>query len=233
MDLTEEEDLVAVRTVGQPSKSDHRGHSRSVRINGILVYWMVDMKMFDRAEGRPIYTVNYFTSAVTPEYLDGVLPNWPTPAFSPLSQEGAPETKRCSHAAERQRLSDLDKFLCSLGKVLLRIVAIQRVPEPISNEDNPFINQAEYNWFGSSSTSGFPHDWSRLVRSEEEVTIVAPMPDPAIHYRARTVVTADVIGYVALFVVQRGVPTSLTSGLQSGCSSSRTWGPRITDEDVE
>ncbi|GMN52747.1 hypothetical protein TIFTF001_021889 [Ficus carica] len=49
-----------------------RGRSRPLRINGILVYRMADMEMVDRAGDRPVYTVDYFTSAVTPQYLESL-----------------------------------------------------------------------------------------------------------------------------------------------------------------
>ena len=97
VDLTEEDDAVAARTAGHPStsgceeapdeglessgsvtpssepiQSRQHGHSRSVRINSILVYQMADMEMVDRAGGRPVYTMDYFTSAITPEYLESL-----------------------------------------------------------------------------------------------------------------------------------------------------------------
>ncbi|GMN28212.1 hypothetical protein TIFTF001_044211 [Ficus carica] len=308
VDLTEEEDATAVRMVGHPNKfgceeapdkgsessgsatppgepiqSCQRGRSRPVRINSILVYRMADMEMVDRAGGCPIYMMDYFTSAVTPKYLEprhqvsGVLPNWTTSAFSPNSQAGVPETEHCSHAVERQCLSDLEKLLSSLGKVFMRRVVVQHVAEPIPDEDNFLVDRvillprlpenvfrwlprlgqelqapmvlldgnrtwslqtgerieklrekadternqnqllandslAKYKWFGSSSTSGFPHDQSRSVRSEGEVIIVAPILDPAVHYCARIVVAVDVAGaYVARSEVLWGVSTTSTS----------------------
>ena len=33
---------------------------------------MNDMEMVDCARGRPVYTVDYFTTAVTPEYLESL-----------------------------------------------------------------------------------------------------------------------------------------------------------------
>lgn len=65
----------------------------------------------------------------------------------------------------------------------------------------------KYNWFGSSSTSGYPHDQSRPGRPEE-VTVVR-------------------------FEVPQGVPVASTPGLQSGSSSPGTWGLRIADKDME
>ncbi|GMN70625.1 hypothetical protein TIFTF001_039667 [Ficus carica] len=64
--------------------------------------------------------------------------------------------------------------------------------------------------------SSFPHDQSRPVPPEEEVvTIVALMPNPAVHYCARIVVTVD--GACSIFgrsEVPWGVPTASASGLQ-------------------
>ena len=100
------------------------------------------MEMVDRAGGYLLNMMDYFTSAVTPEYLESMWeefqilgdvelvvlglndPSWPTSAFSPFLHVGTPETERCSHAAECQCLSDFDKLLCSLGKVLLCGVAV-------------------------------------------------------------------------------------------------------------
>ncbi|GMN47271.1 hypothetical protein TIFTF001_016450 [Ficus carica] len=80
---------------------------------------------------------------------------------------------------------------------------------PEWNQNRLLSNEslAKYNWFGSSSTSGYPHDQSRPGRPEE-VTVAAGMLDP-------------------------GVPVASTSGLQSGSSSPGTWGLRIADEDME
>ncbi|GMN44763.1 hypothetical protein TIFTF001_013966 [Ficus carica] len=155
---------------------------------------------------------------------------------------GVPEIEHCSHAVERRCLSDLEKLLCSLGKVFMRRLVVQHVAKPIPDEDNFLVDRvillpmlpgnvfrwlprlgqelqapmvlldglAKYKWFGSSSTSGFPHDQSRSVRSEGEVIIMAPIPDPAVHYCARIVVAVDSSG-----------------------SSPGTWDPRIANEDVE
>lgn len=41
---------------------------------------MADMKMVDRAGGRPVYTMDYFTSAVTPEYLESLWEEFEIPS---------------------------------------------------------------------------------------------------------------------------------------------------------
>ena len=57
---------------GEPIQSYQCGCSQPLRINGILVYRMVDMEMVDRAGDRPVYMVDYFTSTVTPQYLESL-----------------------------------------------------------------------------------------------------------------------------------------------------------------
>lgn len=58
--------------LGESVQSRPCGRSRPVRINDILAYRMEDMEIVDRAGGRPVYTVDYFTSAVTPQYLESL-----------------------------------------------------------------------------------------------------------------------------------------------------------------
>ena len=40
---------------------------------------MVDMEMVDWADGHSVYTVDYCTSAVTPEFLDSLLEEFQIP----------------------------------------------------------------------------------------------------------------------------------------------------------
>lgn len=56
----------------KPIQARQCGRSYPIRINGILVYQMVDMEMVDHARGCPIYTIDYFTMAVTSEYLESL-----------------------------------------------------------------------------------------------------------------------------------------------------------------
>ncbi|GMN57043.1 hypothetical protein TIFTF001_026140 [Ficus carica] len=89
VDLTKEEDAVAARMARQPSTSGFEEtpdevseSSRSATSPGepiqfcqlgcsrILVYRMTDREMVYWAGGHPVYMVDYFTSAVTPEYLE-------------------------------------------------------------------------------------------------------------------------------------------------------------------
>lgn len=56
--------------MGEPVKSCQHGHSQLVRINGILVYRKADMEMVDLAGVRPVCILDYFTSMITPQYLE-------------------------------------------------------------------------------------------------------------------------------------------------------------------
>lgn len=55
---------------GEPIQSRQRGRHRPLCINGLRVYRMVNMEMVDLAGDRLVYTVDYFTSAVTSQYLE-------------------------------------------------------------------------------------------------------------------------------------------------------------------
>ncbi|GMN66844.1 hypothetical protein TIFTF001_035905 [Ficus carica] len=168
-----------------------------------------------KSRGRLVYTANYFTSAVTSQYLESlreeVLSSRATLTFSPVPPQGAPETQHCP-----------DSLL-----------------EPLQNEDRSFIgwvillsSLAKYNWFSSSSTSDYPHDRPRTVLPGE-VTVASRLPDPVAHYRAWTVVTADVVTTSDRSEVPRGVPVASTHGLHSDSSSQGAWGPRIADKDMD
>lgn len=50
---------------GELVQSRQRGRSRPLRINGLLVYRMADTEMVDREGDHSVYTLEYFTSAVT------------------------------------------------------------------------------------------------------------------------------------------------------------------------
>ena len=54
---------------GEPIQSRQRPRSRPMRINDQRVVRRADMEMVDLASDRPVYSVDYFTSAVTLRYL--------------------------------------------------------------------------------------------------------------------------------------------------------------------
>ncbi|GMN19420.1 hypothetical protein TIFTF001_039814 [Ficus carica] len=53
----------------EPVQTHQRNRGRSLRVNGLPVYRMVDREMVDQADDRPVYLVDYFTTAVTLSYL--------------------------------------------------------------------------------------------------------------------------------------------------------------------
>ena len=57
---------------GEPIHARQHGRNRLVRINGILVYRMANIKMVDCARGRHVYSVDYLTTIVTLEYLESL-----------------------------------------------------------------------------------------------------------------------------------------------------------------
>lgn len=66
------------------------------------------------------------------------------------------------------------------------------------------------------------------------MTITALIPDLVVHYHARIVVaTNEAATSVGRCKVPCGVPTTSTSGMQSGGSYLGAWGSRITDEDLD
>ncbi|GMN48120.1 hypothetical protein TIFTF001_017301 [Ficus carica] len=66
-----------------------------------------------------------------------------------------------------------------------------------------------------------------------EVTVTSRMPDSVVHYRARTVVTAEVATTSDRSEVPRGMLIAPSHGQRFGSSSLRTWGPRVADEDMD
>ncbi|GMN59819.1 hypothetical protein TIFTF001_028901 [Ficus carica] len=71
-----------------------------------------------------------------------------------------------------------------------------------------------HSWFGSSSTSGHAVDQPRSSRPGE--VAIARMPEPAVHYRSRTSDT-----------------DTATTPDRSDEQSPGTWGPWVTDEDMD
>ncbi|GMN60395.1 hypothetical protein TIFTF001_029474 [Ficus carica] len=94
------------------------------------------------------------------------------------------------------------------------------------------VSLEKYHWFGSSSTFDNPNDGPRTAQPRK-VTVASRMPDPVVHYRARTVVTAEVATTSDWFEVSRGVPVAPSHDQRSGSSSPGTWGPRVADEDMD
>ncbi|GMN50966.1 hypothetical protein TIFTF001_020133 [Ficus carica] len=119
------------------------------------------------------------------------------------------------------------------ARSLERIDILREKVDPKWNQNRLLspVSLEKYNWFSLSSTSDYAHDRPRTARPGE-VTVASRMLDPVVHYRARTVVTAEVATTSDRSVVPREVPVAITHGLQSGSSSLGTWGQRITDKDM-
>ncbi|GMN21220.1 hypothetical protein TIFTF001_047251 [Ficus carica] len=56
----------------EPIQARQRPQGRTMRINDQRVYRRANMEMVDLVGGLPVYTVDYFTSAVTPRYLSAL-----------------------------------------------------------------------------------------------------------------------------------------------------------------
>lgn len=50
---------------GEPVQSCQRNRSRALHVNGTLIYRVADWEMVDRAGNRLVYSVDYFTLAIT------------------------------------------------------------------------------------------------------------------------------------------------------------------------
>ncbi|GMN71532.1 hypothetical protein TIFTF001_053415 [Ficus carica] len=82
----------------EPVDDRNRSASRAMRINDRRVYRRSDQQMVELAGGHPVYSVDYFTSVVTPRYLAALrkefqipaeveLPSQPPPGYITLSAE--------------------------------------------------------------------------------------------------------------------------------------------------
>ena len=112
--------------------------------------------------------------------------------------------------------------MCEHGGPYTKMINLERI-EKLREKADPKRNQnrllsdeslARYNWYGSSSTSDYPHNRPRIVRPEE-VMVAAHMSYLVVHYRARTVVTVEVATTSIRSEVLWGVSVASTSGLHS------------------
>ncbi|GMN30149.1 hypothetical protein TIFTF001_044432 [Ficus carica] len=323
---------------GEPVQTRQRNRGRSLHVNGLPVYRMADREMVDRAGDRLIYSVDYFTTAVTLSYLAALreefeipndvelivpgpndLPSQPPPSCITLSTEFFRAGLRLPfHAFLRRTLTRLNVSPMQLNANTYRILIscyilwaknfVTKLPfrafqnlyrmklapassgsyyfqggrwlyghlpygevregewvpitfrrgyvwtrgsyveagsldkiDILREKADPERNQhrllspmslEKYHWFGSSSTSGKPDDLPRTAQPGE-VTVASRMPNPVMHYHARTVVMVEVATTSGRSKVPWGVPVAPSHGHQSGSSSPRTWGPRVADEDMD
>ncbi|GMN48206.1 hypothetical protein TIFTF001_017392 [Ficus carica] len=75
---------------GYPTRPEARqcNRSRSLHVNGLLVYRKADREMVDRAGDRPVYSVDYFISAVTLLYLTALREEIEIPNYMELIVPG-------------------------------------------------------------------------------------------------------------------------------------------------
>ncbi|GMN49677.1 hypothetical protein TIFTF001_018835 [Ficus carica] len=272
---------------GEPVQARHRARSRSLRVNGILVFRMADRDMMDRAGDRPLYSVDYFTSAVTTFYLVSLREEFAIPNNVELVVPGpndllprpplgyitlSTEFFRAGlhppfHPYLRQTLTSLNVAPMQLNTNAFRILIIcfilwvpitfsrgyvwtrgphvdascmeknnllREKADPERNQNRLFshLSLEKYRWFGSSSTSGCPDDLLRVAQPGE-ATITSRIPEPVLHYRAQTVVTAEVATTSDPSEVPQGVPVAPSHGQRSVSSSPGTWGPRVADENMD
>ncbi|GMN22140.1 hypothetical protein TIFTF001_051181 [Ficus carica] len=74
--------------VGEPVDDRNRPASWAMQINDRRVYHRSAQKMVELAEGHPVYSVNYFTSAVNPRYLAALRREFQIPAEVELRVPG-------------------------------------------------------------------------------------------------------------------------------------------------
>ncbi|GMN48208.1 hypothetical protein TIFTF001_017388 [Ficus carica] len=81
--------------------------------------------------------------------------------------------------------------------------------------------------------SGTSIGFSLPTAQPGEVTVASRMPYLIVHYRARTVVTAEVATTSDGSEVPRGVSVAPSHGQWFDSSSLGTWGPRVADKDMD
>ncbi|GMN66701.1 hypothetical protein TIFTF001_035763 [Ficus carica] len=74
---------------GEPIEARQRPSGRPIRINDQRVYCRGDWEIVELADGRPVYSVDYFTSAITPRYLAALREEFDIPPSVELLAPGA------------------------------------------------------------------------------------------------------------------------------------------------
>ncbi|GMN33109.1 hypothetical protein TIFTF001_003971 [Ficus carica] len=133
---------------GEPLDDRDRPEGLAMRINNQRVYRRSDQEMAELAGGFPVYSVDFYTSAVTPGYLAALrrdfqiptevdlrvpgkndLPSRPPPGYISLSVD----------SAERERLSHSSRMLHPLGQELRYRAAFLGVPKLVPDEVSPLV----------------------------------------------------------------------------------------------
>ncbi|GMN20728.1 hypothetical protein TIFTF001_043156 [Ficus carica] len=108
---------------GEPLDDRDRPEGRAMRINNQRVYRRSDQEMAELVGGFPVYSVDFYTSAVTPGYLAALRRDFQIPPSS----------------AERERLSHSGRMLHPLGQELRYRAAFPGVPELVPDEVSPLV----------------------------------------------------------------------------------------------
>nr|GMN67058.1 hypothetical protein TIFTF001_036115 [Ficus carica] len=74
---------------GEPIEARQRPSGRPMRINDQRVYRRGNWEMVELADGRPVYSVDYFTSSITPRYLAALREEFDVPPGVELLAPGA------------------------------------------------------------------------------------------------------------------------------------------------
>ncbi|GMN57127.1 hypothetical protein TIFTF001_026240 [Ficus carica] len=125
---------------GESLDGRDRAEGRAMRINNQRVYRRSDQEMAELAGGFPVFSVDFYTSAVTLGYLAAlrrefqipaevelrvpgvhrpfcrVLPGWPPSATTSVPKAGAHAAECGPSSAECERLSHSGRMLHSLGQ---------------------------------------------------------------------------------------------------------------------
>ena len=114
---------------------------------------------------------------------------------------------------------------------ILRIDHLRELADPERNQHGLLSNEnlVAYGWV--PSTSARPPRQAR--EAPARVTVASRVPDPAVHYRARTVVAPGGVTSSSRPEIPQGVPVESARSPSPGDSPTDDWGPRVADEDLD
>ncbi|GMN62019.1 hypothetical protein TIFTF001_031115 [Ficus carica] len=145
VNLTRGEDIIVTRTASESTISgrdkdlgeESKSSSSATPQDEEMVAWVGD---------RPVYTVDYFTMVVTPEYLVLLREEFQIPddidlVVPAIFEADDPETQLSLYAAKCQHVSNTDKLFHSLGEVFLCRAPVQYLLETLPDEGNSCNNE--------------------------------------------------------------------------------------------
>nr|GMN19413.1 hypothetical protein TIFTF001_048608 [Ficus carica] len=229
---------------GEPIEARQRPSGRPMRINDQRVYRRGDWEMVELADGRPVYSVDYFTSAITPRYLAALreefdippsvellapgaddLLSRPPPGYITLSAEYFGAGLRLPfHPFLRRALTRLNVAPAQLNANAYRILGFKGTFITSCPDGRWLHRELPYSEVpSSSSSSGRADDQPRVPGTG--VTI-ARMSEPTVHYHSQTggLSVAQQISRLA------PPPSEPSSGNESAPGGS--FGTQVADEDL-